>query len=169
MDPEANLWVWATLVEGIMFGHIEVGYYPERKRLEVMYQESKIFGQFFNVREKYIPQTLDDFEIYFENVVNNVLEVTPAGQAVGDALISGAKFPYTLFSGLIYVLTVESLPEKICAAYGWKKTKARGLIYGSLRTISRVINSLTPEFLKPSIAAWYPVLRRKLRGEGKAL
>lgn len=169
MDPEANLWVWATLVEGIMFGHKEVGYQPDRKRLEVMYQESKIFGQFFNVREKYIPVTLADFEIYFQNVVNNQLEVTPAGKVVAEALISGAKFPYTLFSGLIFALTVESLPENILYAYGWKKTKASGRIYGGLRNVARIINNITPEFFKPSVAIWYPVLRRKLGGEGKAL
>ena len=169
MDPEANLWVWATLIEGILFGHQEVGYQPERKRLEAMYQEAKIFGQFFNVREKYIPKTLEDFEVYFQDVLSNKLEVTPAGQAVADALLSGAKFPYTLFSGLFTALAVESLPENICAAYGWKKTKASGRIYGSLRSIAKLQNSLTPEFLKPVAAVWYPVLRRKLGGEGKAL
>ncbi len=167
MDPEANLWVWATLVEGIMFGHKEVGYAVPRARLERMYQESKIFGQFFNVKPKYIPETLSDFEAYFDDMVQNHLEVTPAAKAVGDALLSGARFPFTMFSWLFTALTVESLPEHIRAAYGWEKTANSRRIYGSLRGIMRVQYKLTPEFLIPSPPVWYPVLRSKLFGAGK--
>ncbi len=165
MDPEANLWVWATLVEGILFGHKEVGYEIPRARLEKMYQESKIFGQFFNVKAKYIPETLDDFEAYFDDMIENKLEVTPAGREVAAALLSGAKFPFTMFSWLFTALTVESLPEKIREAYGWEHTTGTRRIYGSLRFMGRVQNAITPDALK-SFACVYPVMRRKVKGPG---
>lgn len=165
MDPEANLWVWATLVEGVIFGHKEVGYEIPRERLEKMYQESKIFGQFFNVKAKYIPETLDDFEAYFQDMIENKLEVTPASREVAAALLNGARFPFTMFSWLFTTLTVESLPEKIREAYGWEHTSGTRKIYGSLRFMGKIQNAITPEALK-SPAAWYPVIRRKIKGSG---
>lgn len=166
MEPEANLWVWATLVEGIMFGHKEVKYEVSRERLEKMYEEAKLFGAFFNVKEKLVPKTLSDFELYFDDVVQNKLEVTPAGKEVADALLSGARFPYTLFSWLFRSLSVESLPANINQAFEWESTNTTRRVYGTLRTLAIIQNAITPEFLKPSPAIWYPAIRRTLFGPG---
>lgn len=167
MEPEANLWVWATLVEGILYGHKAVNYEVSRERLEIMYQESKTFGQFFNVRAKTIPETLDDFESYFENVVNTQLDITPAGKAVGDALLGGAKFPFTTLAWLIRSLAVETLPEQIVEDFGWQNTGFTKSVYGTLQSIGRFQNYISPKFLKPFFIVWYPPLRRAFLGPGE--
>lgn len=50
MEPEANLWVWATLVEGIMFDHKEMNFNVPQDLLEKIYKEAKLFCEFFNVK-----------------------------------------------------------------------------------------------------------------------
>lgn len=164
MEPGANLWVWATLVEGIMFGHREVQDAVPRSRLERMYEESKIFGRFFNVREKDMPATLAEFEAYFEDMVRNRLEITPAGQAVADALVAGRAFPYRQSGWLLRAFAAESLPPNIRDGFGWRSTPQTRLAYGSVRRIFRAYYAVVPEPMKTIPLAWGPALRKRLTG-----
>src|SRR5690606_22209547 len=123
----------------------------------------------FNGKENLYPKTLADFEIYFQDVVENKLEITPAAKVVGDALLSGARFPYTLFSWLFRSLAVESLPENIVEGFQWQSTAMTRNVYGTLRTLGVLQNAITPNFLKPSPAVWYPNIRRSLFGAGESL
>lgn len=166
MNPEANLWVWATLVEGVLFGHREVGNEIPRERLERMYEESKTFGAFFHVRPDLIPETLDDFERYFDHVVANDLEITPAAKEVSEALLSGARFPFTLAGWLIRTGVVETLPASVTAAFGWKRTRFTRSLYAGLRGALRAPYAVLPEVLTTMPLAFLPNLRRTFLGTG---
>lgn len=162
MEPGANLWVWATLIEGIMFGHREVHNDVPRARLERMYKEGKIFGRFFNVKAKMMPETLAGFEAYFHDMIQNRLEITPAGQAVADALVAGRQFPYKQSGWLLRAFAAESLPANIREGFGWRSTPETRLAYGAVRNAFRAFYAVAPEALKSIPLAYGPNLRRQL-------
>lgn len=164
LEPEANLWVWATLVEGIIFGHREVNDNVPRARYERMYEESKLFGRFFNVKPSLIPKTLADFEAYFDDVVQNKLEIIPAGQKVADALVHGRKFPYEQAGWLLRAFAAESLPANIRDGFGWRSTTQTRAIYGAVRSAARAYYAVSPEPLKTIPIASLPNLRRNFLG-----
>lgn len=169
MDPEATTWVWATLVEGILFGRREVLAVPPHDELERMYEESKLFALSFNVRAANIPPTLTDFEAYFADMLERGLHVTPAGQRVAESLVSGARFPLTLFGWLFRSLAVEGLPGSTRAAFGWTSTPLSRTVYGVLRGFARLYYAVMPRFMEVSPIVFYPALRRRLGGPGEPL
>ena len=169
MDPQAALWVWATLVEGILHGRREVMSDGGPERRERMYQESKRFGLFFNVRPALIPETLEDFEAYFRDTVDHGLEVTPAGKKVAESLVSGARLPLTFFGWFFRALAVEGLPATTRDAFGWSSTSLSRSVYGSIRSVARLYYAIVPRVLEVSPIGWYPAVRRRLGGPGRPL
>lgn len=99
-------------MEGVLFAQKEVSSNASKDRLEISYEKAKLFGKIFKVSESIISDGFADFESYFEDVLRQGLEVTTAGTAVGDVLISGVRFPYTLFGWFFRSLAEESLPRK---------------------------------------------------------
>ncbi len=159
LDPHASLWVWATLVEGIIYGHQELGNRLPAHRIEQMYQESKLFARFFNVRASIIPETWSDFQTYFNNMVDSGLEVTPAGQAVADALVKGGKFPYRQAGWALRAFAVETLPPSVRRQLGWESRRQTRLVYGTIRAAARAYVSAAPESLTVFPVVYAPGLR----------
>lgn len=147
-----------------MFGHHEVKDNVSRDRYERMYEESKLFGRFFNVKPNLMPKTLADFEKYFDDMVQNRLEITPAGQAVADALVHGRKFPYEQAGWLLRAFAAESLPPNIRDGFGWQSTAQTRAVYGAVRSAARAYYATAPAPLKSIPLASVPNLRRAILG-----
>ena len=112
---------------------------------------------------------LADFEAYFADMLERGLHVTPAGQRVAESLVSGARFPLTLFGWLFRSLAVEGLPGSTRAAFGWTSTPLSRTVYGVLRGFARLYYAVMPRFMEVSPIVFYPALRRRLGGPGEPL
>jgi uncharacterized protein (DUF2236 family) len=88
LEPEAYAWVHATLAHSIVRAHELLGAPIPAGELERFYAEWRRSGRLIGVRERDLPERWAEFGEYFEGMVAERLERTPA---VGEVLESLAE------------------------------------------------------------------------------
>jgi uncharacterized protein (DUF2236 family) len=89
LNPEVFHWAHATFVHGLIYGFSEVLGPFTREQQEQMYAESRQWYRLYGMTMRSVPETLDEFDEYWEHYVNDVLELTPAA----DWLLATFKAP----------------------------------------------------------------------------
>jgi uncharacterized protein (DUF2236 family) len=160
LEPEAYAWVHATLAHSIVRGHELLGRPMDAPTVEQFYAEWRLAGQLIGVRERDLPENWAAFRDYFEQMMTERLERTPAVDEVLEALEDPtrpslpflpqaawrlARIPATHQIGLVTAgLLDPALRERFGIA--WTRGKERELQL--LGATSRTVTPLLPATLR---------------------
>jgi len=128
LDPDLLVWVWATLVDTALgvyercFGRLDD---LARGRF---YQEQKLLAHASGVPVGACPPGLADFETYWTAMLDGELRVSPAAQAVADAVMGPVlRDPFdAVVRGPNRLVTAGLLPHRYGTNTGWRGRNATG-------------------------------------------
>jgi uncharacterized protein (DUF2236 family) len=131
LDPDLQLWVWATLVDTALLVYERVRPPLPPADRERYYQEAKLVAYGCGVPRGACPGTWDDFERYIARVVAEDLRVTDSARAVAVAT-KALPLPFRLgdlTAAPIQLVTAGLLPPSLREQYGfsWDAAKERRL------------------------------------------
>jgi uncharacterized protein (DUF2236 family) len=149
-DPEAQLWVLATLIMGSikMFERFVAPLEPSQR--ETFLQENAFFGQVFGVEPGQLPATWTDFENYWQEMMNGpILGSLPLCGEVARAVIR-PDAPATMrwLSPVFRAMTLELLPAPLSERLGLGSSRLQ-------RPLWKTLDALVPRLL--------PILPARLR------
>ncbi|HZV74911.1 MAG TPA: oxygenase MpaB family protein [Conexibacter sp.] len=150
-DHELLLWVWATLVESALLMYTRYVRPLGVADVEAYYGEQKRFLAACGAPAETAPATFADFTAWFDQMVEDVLEVTPAARDVATAVLRPRQLPLPLrpvFDAL-NVVTVGLLPstarERYGFAWGPRRERLLGASTAAVRRLMPVLPSLVRE------------------------
>lgn len=128
LDPELLLWVYATLIDSLMFIYDEILPPLGEDKWARLYDEGRPFAYLFGVPDAVLPPTLDAFRSYVRGMVNTV-EVTDTAREMARAVI---RSPHPIFGVSNTVLAAGTLPESLREAFGlpWNGAVRAGYALG---------------------------------------
>jgi uncharacterized protein (DUF2236 family) len=143
-DPDAQLWVLATLIMGstMMFRRF-IGPLTE-KELDLFLTDNARFGEVFGLSPALVPKTWAEFETYWHDMMNGpLLGSHPLCGEVARAVVR-PDAPWTMrtLSPVFRSLTVEYLPEPLRGRLGFsnpnKPSRLWSLLDGTLPALCRI-------------------------------
>jgi uncharacterized protein (DUF2236 family) len=169
LEPEAFAWVHATLIEGIVVGHRRFIGPLTPPAIERMYDEWLGIGLRLGVRDGDLPETWNEFRVYFDrmaadrlednDVVHGVLSVLsrpkrPPIPLLGDPAWRVASLPLARAGALAMR---GLLPPVLRERFGLRWSRAQELELNALAAASRAAGSLLPSRLRrfgPAYLEW---------------
>ncbi|MDF1850731.1 MAG: oxygenase MpaB family protein [Verrucomicrobiales bacterium] len=137
-EPDLLLWVLATMIKAAIQGYELVERSSlQRSRCEQFYREMRSFGTWFGLEENYGPSDFEEFEKYYQSMIEGDLlgshplcgQLAAAIAAPRDTL--GAR----ILGKSIRFLPVETIPEPVRERLGFRSTPlTRGSMAVLLKT-----------------------------------
>jgi uncharacterized protein (DUF2236 family) len=145
-DPDAQLWVHATLVStGLTMYETFVRPLDEHDR-EAFYDEMRIVAKYFGV--PVVPETLADFREYERTTIQR-LRIGDDARAVAQTVLAPPVPPgLGPFVRPLRLVTVGLLPERLRAAYGFRWTRAHAAAFALQARSVRTVLPATPSALR---------------------
>lgn len=115
MDPDAQMWVLATLIATTVEMHRRYAAPPERHKLERFYADMRVFGRCFGLDAAIGPQTWDEFSAYYDAMLAGpLLGSHPLCAEVANAIIHPRR-PLALrwLAPLLVPLACAYVPEPV--------------------------------------------------------
>lgn len=78
LNPEVYHWAHATFVHGLVYGFSDLLGPFTRAEQEQLYAESRRWYRLYGMTMRNVPETLDEFDAYWEHYLSDVLELTNA-------------------------------------------------------------------------------------------
>jgi len=140
LDPELQLWVWATL--GWVALEVERRYVHQltRSERERYYVETKELARAFRVPEALIPDDLDAFDAYVRGTIAS-LDITPDAVAVATEIMTPNLWftPGPVMAPLGWI-TVDLLGDELGAKFGLDTlTRSQRTVLRRSRRVSRAV------------------------------
>jgi uncharacterized protein (DUF2236 family) len=169
LEPEAYAWVHATLAHSIVRGHELLGRPMHGRDVERFYAQWRRSGRLIGVRERDLPEGWTAFRAYFDRMVSERLQRTPAVDEVLEALDSPtrpalpflpeaawrvARIPAT---HQIALVTGGLLGPELRNRFGIRWTRSKELELRLLGTASRAATPLLPAAIRnvgPGYLRW---------------
>lgn len=128
LDPELLLWVYATLIDSLMFIHDEILPPLGEEKWARLYDEGRPFAYLFGVPDAVLPPTLDAFRSYVRGMVNTI-KVTDTAREMARAVI---RSPHPVFGVSNTVLAAGTVPDPLREAFGlpWNGAVRAGYALG---------------------------------------
>ncbi len=154
-DPELLLWVLFTLVDsGVVVYRKYVGTLP--RRAEAAYWEDyKVIGRLFGLRDRDLPTTLDDLDAYRRRMLaGDRLFVTDWARRRAKKIVLDPPVPWTARPLLetVNFITIALLPGQIRRQYGFSPLPPavvrRALVAGGAEYVKRAVLPFLPERLR---------------------
>jgi uncharacterized protein (DUF2236 family) len=156
LEPEAYAWVHATLLETYVAGHAHFGSPLSRPEVGRFYREYRGLGRLIGVREGDLPESWDEFRVYFDRMgdtelvrtvsVDRVLRSTrePVRPPIPipDAVWRLARLPAR--RGL-YVGGVGMMKPSLRERLGIRWTRRDELEFTATGAVSRALTPVMPE------------------------
>lgn len=169
LEPEAYAWVHATLAHAIVEGHRLLGSGVPENEVDQFYDEWRRAGRLIGVRDQDLPETWAEFGEYFDRMVEERLERTPAVDEVLQALRepAGPELPFlpdaawkvlrVPASHQVALVSAGLLGPTLRERYGisWSRRKERELQV--FAAASRAVTPLLPRRMRnvgPSYLRW---------------
>ncbi len=147
-DPELLMWILATLVDSALVVYERyVGALSHAER-EAYWQDYKVIGRLFGLRDEEMPETIDAFEAYMDGKLSGGdLHVTDEARRLAVQIVM--RPPVALhvrpILELANFITVGLLPGELRRQYGFSWDPARGLaLAGGAEYLKRVLVPLLP-------------------------
>lgn len=169
LDPEAYLWVHATMFDAWRLFLRDHGPGLSRAQEEQLYDEWKRVGVLIGVRPRLLPDTIEDFDAFFAAMLPR-LENNPVVQ---DLLHHGPKAPPfvpvpqavvdQLNRPLLWLqrsFVAETLPDELVGRFGLRRTPTTARNTRALGRFSRLLG-LLPGPLRRSPFALYAMARTR--------
>jgi len=157
LNPEVFHWAHATFVEGLIYGFSDILGPFTRAEQERMYAESRQWYRLYGLTMTNVPETLDEFDAYWQHYVEQVLEPTPFSRWLLSAfrnppappgltwLPSPVWRPLSWVGGQAAVtIATERLPARIRRELGLPWTRLHRAEAVLLRRTLRTLNNLLP-------------------------
>ncbi len=174
LDPEAYTWVHMTTYFTLVTVQKYFGETPFTKQQEAqLYDEWVQQGRVLGIRDEDMPQDVDSFWEYFDDMVNNRLEVTDTGRYLLDVSLSIVKKPpalklvptslwrafYKRAGRYALMNTVATTPPALRSKYGldWDAKQEK-----RFHRMARLIRTLLP--LIPDKQRYMPPVYHTLKG-----
>lgn len=148
LDPEALLWVHATLVDTALrvYGRFVAPLRPEDEQR--YHEESARVGMALGIPEARMPATLVELRDWLRGMIaSGEVRVTPDARRIARTVLYPSRFPPRLAWDAAHLVSLSTLPPELRRQYGipWNPRRERGM-----ERLAAVSRSLLP-FL-PSIA-----------------
>lgn len=158
LEPEAYAWVHATLAYLFVKGNEYFGEQMSKQEIEELWNEWKEIGYLIHVQKKALPETWNDFLIYFDKMIDERLEKTPEVcdliQVLNNPpapikLLQGKLWNATMIpvSNLSMLLTGGLLPPKARKLLGITWSPFHQFAFDSYTKISKKTTPYIPNFI----------------------
>ena len=168
LEPEAYAWVHATLLETYVAGHAHFGSPLSRAEIDRFYREYRGLGRLIGVRERDLPESWDEFRVYFDRMVENELVRTVSVDRVlrstrepvrppipiPDALWRAARLPARR---ALYVGGIGMMTPSLRQRFGIEWTARDEREFKLAGAVSRALTPAMPERFKvmgPATLRW---------------
>src|SRR4051794_37669625 len=154
MEPDAFAWVHATLAAAVVEGYRVFATPMTGSQKEAFWAQWLGVGRLVGVRERDLPERWADFGDYFDGVVRDVLEWTPAVPEVLETLEHAGppelpRLPRPVWNVVrapmslqLRVTTVGLLPAEAARKLGLKLTGTERALFNSMAAVSRASGPL---------------------------
>jgi uncharacterized protein (DUF2236 family) len=174
LDPKLQLWVVATLYGTYVPAHEAVLGPMSQENREQALQEFSVLGTSLQVPLEIWPRNCEEFWKYWDNVVQNELEITEPCRKVTHELFHPVQnVPWSL-KPLTFLLSpirqagaIEMLPEKTRAQYGLEVTWSTRVINTWTTALAKIVRPYQPEWFGALVANYYMDMVRKQIAERK--
>ena len=148
-DPEALLWVHATLVDTALRVYSrfvrplsvaeEQGYHEESARVAFL----------LGVPETLLPRTIGELRTWMDGLIERgTVHVTPGARRIARTVLYPSRFPPRLAWDAAHLVSMAMLREPIRRQYGIRWTPARERGIERIAAISRAVLPRTPSVLR---------------------
>lgn len=148
-DPELHKWTAATLFMSLIVVHKAIFGEVPRSKQEQLFKETAIYATSLRMPPSMWPKTLDEFEVYWNDGVNN-LPITPWAKTLCHQLMYPKYMPFYLHAPMpiARLLTFHWLPERVRNEYGFPETKMKKHMYGFWIAYLRVVYKVIPKGIR---------------------
>jgi uncharacterized protein (DUF2236 family) len=139
-QPDLDLWVYATLIESALDTYSAFVRKLSFRERAKYYDDSEPFGKLFGVTRPVRPPTYSDFQLYYQDMIDNRLVVGPTALQISAGIFQ-AKLWGVPVNPLAQVLAANLLPPTLAQAYRIQPRPIsrasfrllRGLVWGGIR------------------------------------
>ncbi len=151
-DPGLLLWILACLVDSALLVYQRYVRPLTRDERDAYWQDYKTIGHLFGLRDEDMPEAIEDFERYIEDMLSgDVLQVSDEARVLSVQIVMNPPVPplaLPLLKGANFA-TVGLLPERLRRAYGFSWDPVRGLaVRAGAEYTRRVLVPLLPSFIR---------------------
>lgn len=151
-DPELKLWVWSTIIESTLLVYELFVSKLSAEDREQYYADSLRVAELFGIPERLVPQTYDDFRVYFDRMMDgDVIQVSDQAKEIYGALFAHTPSGLLLFAGS--AVSISLLPERLREAYGFGRKSPRNSLWHRIPPVCREVRRFTPSLLCANPAA----------------
>jgi len=154
-DPELLLWVLFTLVDSGMVVYRKYVGSLSRQAEAAYWEDYKLIGQLFGLRERDLPPTLDDLDAYRRRMLDGQeLFVTDWARRRAKKIVLEPPVPWQARPLLetVNFVTIALLPDQIRRMYGFSALPPplvrKALVAGGAEYVKRGVLPLLPERLR---------------------
>lgn len=149
-DHDLLVWVWATLVEGALLMYTRYVRPLKVADVEAYYEEQKRFLVACGAPAEAAPATFADFMAWYDRMVEEVLEVTPAAREVAGAILRPRQLPLPLrpVFDVLNLATVGLLAPTLREDYGLTWSPGRERALGASTAVARRLMPVLPSLVR---------------------
>ena len=148
-DPELLLWILACMADSALVVYQRTVRTLPRDERDAFWQDYKVIGREFGLRDADMPEAIEDFELYMNDMVEgDDLYVTDEARELALEIVMRPPVPLHARPMLEVAnfATVGLLPPKVRRMYGFSWDPARALVLrGGAEYAKRVVVPLLPE------------------------
>jgi uncharacterized protein (DUF2236 family) len=130
-DPDLLLWIIATLVDSALLVHDRYVRELTREERQGYWDDYRVIGGLFGLREHEMPATIEDLEAYMHDMLaGDTLHVSAQARELAIEIVLKPPVPLQVrpLLELANFITVGLLPDDIRRQYGLSWDPVRGLI-----------------------------------------
>jgi uncharacterized protein (DUF2236 family) len=162
-DPKYLLWTLAPLFQSAELIYRLYVADLHRDERDALWQDHRLVGRLFGLRDEDMPATIEDFDEYFEEMIwGGELWVTPRARELGKAVVLNPPAPLRMrwLVETVNFVIVGSLPGHIRKGYGLSWDPLReAMRRGGAEYTRRVLLPLLPGFVRNTPVAGGRLLR----------
>lgn len=168
LEPEALLWVHATLVDTALRVHDRFVAPISGADAQRYHEESAAVAVRLGVPEALVPPTLVEMRAWMAKMLAGVVHVTPQAREVARTVLYPVRFPPRLAWDAAHLVSIATLPPDLRRQYGigWSPARERGV--ERIAAASRRLLPLVPTVLRhaPQARAADRRVRQAMRSGG---
>jgi uncharacterized protein (DUF2236 family) len=151
-DPELLLWILATLVDSALLVYQRYVRPLSRDERDAYWQDYKVIGRLFALRDEDMPETIEDFDAYMRSMVaSDLLAVDDEARELAVQIVMNPPVPLPALPALKLAnqITIGLLPSRIRRMYDLSWDPARGLaVRAGAEYTRRLVMPLLPRFMR---------------------
>ena len=151
-DPVLLLWILATLVDSALLVYGKYVSELSRDERDAYWQEYKLIGHLFGLKDHEMPGTIEDFDAYMHDTLTGPdLHVSDEARELAIDIVMRPPLPLVArpLLEMANFITVGLLPERIREMYRFGWDPARGLALGAgAESTKRLLLPFLPSFVR---------------------